>query len=70
MTSMAQGPVLTVEQHLEDHDFVMNYNGDSNSGLHNKETSDTRASHETMRARGDARQCIKGEHTLPSTYFL
>ena len=67
---MAQGPVLTVEQHLEYHDFVVNYIGDSNSGFHNKETSDTHASHETMKARRDARRHKKGEHTPPSNYFL
>lgn len=65
MTSMAQGPVLTVEQHLEYHDFVVNYIGDSNSGFHNQETSDTRAGHGTMKARRDARQRKKGERALP-----
>ena len=62
MTSLAQGPELTVKEHLEDYDYVVNYIEDNYSGFHNKVTNDTRAGYESMKARVRT-QVQQGERT-------
>ena len=62
LSSLAQGPQLTVKEHLEDYDYVVQYIEDNNSGYHAKVTDDTRAGYESMKTRLRA-QVLRGERT-------
>ena len=51
LVAMGQEPVLTVEQHLEDYDFAVQYIEDNYSGFPNKVVESTRADYEAMKTR-------------------
>jgi len=63
LLAMAQVSELTVEQHLEDYDFVVKYIEENYAGFPNKVNDSTRADYEAMKSRlrdqvaGNGRSC-------------